>query len=195
MTAVAYVETSPSQQQSDPHSSEQLLPLVYHDLRRLAARKLAHERPGQTLDATGLVHEAYLRLTAGGNEAQWDNRGHFFCAAAEAMRRILINRARDKNCRKRGGGWRRVNLESLVAVEDASHDDLLAVTDALERLALENKCCADLVTLRFFVGLTQAEAAAALELPRRTADRYWAYARAWLYEALRTPDDPPPATP
>lgn len=170
-----------------PHDSEELLPLVYNELRRLAARKLAQERPGQTLDATGLVHEAYLRLVGGGQ--RWENRGHFFQAAAEAMRRILINRARDKKCQKRGGGWRQVDLDSLVAVENASHDDLLALDDALKRLAIENKPCADLVTLRFFAGMTQEEAAAALDLPRRTADRYWAYARAWLYEALQPPDD------
>lgn len=178
--------------QEEPRASEELLPLVYNELRCLAARKLAQEQPGQTLDATGLVHEAYLRLIAGGKNPQWDNRRHFFQAAAQAMRRILINRARDKNCLKRGGGWRRVDLDSLVEVENASHDDLLALDDALKRLAEENQRCADLVTLRFFGGLTQEEAAAALDLPRRTADRYWAYARAWLYQALRTPDDHSP---
>ncbi|HVA46393.1 MAG TPA: ECF-type sigma factor [Pirellulales bacterium] len=178
----------PAIEQGDPHASEDLLPLVYNELRRLAARKLAHERPGQTLDATGLVHEAYLRLVGGGENPQWDSRGHFFCAAAEAMRRILINRARDKKCQKRGGGWRRVDLDSLIAVDNASHDDLLALDEALKRLAVENKPCADLVTLRFFAGMTQEEAAAALDLPRRTADRYWAYARAWLYEALSEPE-------
>jgi len=190
MSDVAHVLTSqcPGAGEGDPHDSEELLPLVYHELRRLAARKLAQERPGQTLDATGLVHEAYLRLVGGGKR-QWESRGHFFQAAAEAMRRILINRARDKKCQKRGGGWQRVDLDSLVEVENASHDDLLALDDALKRLAQENKPCADLVTLRFFAGLTQEQAAAALDLPRRTADRYWAYARAWLYEALRTPDD------
>jgi RNA polymerase sigma factor (TIGR02999 family) len=172
-------------ERGDPLASEELLPLVYNELRRLAARKLAQERPGQTLDPTGLVHEAYLRLVAGDKNALWDSRGHFFRAAAEAMRRILINRARDKKCHKRGGGWKKVDLDGLADVESAGHDDLLALDDALQRLALENKVCADLVTLRFFGGLTQAEAAAALDLPRRTADRYWAYARAWLYAALR----------
>lgn len=174
----------PGHEPSDPLASEELLPLLYDELRRLAACKLAHEQPGQTLDATGLVHEAYLRLVSGGNNPQWDSRGHFFQAAAEAMRRILINRARDKKCLKRGGRWHRVDLDSLALAENASQDDLLALEDALQRLAQENKPCADLVTLRFFGGLTQEEAAAALELPRRTADRYWSYARAWLYEAL-----------
>lgn len=174
---------------ADPHTSEELLPLVYNELRRLAACKMAHELPGQTLDATGLVHEAYLRLLGSGKDAQWDSRGHFFQAAAEAMRRILINRARDKKCQKRGGGRKRVELDNLIAVESASHDDLLAFDDALRRLAQENKQCADIVTLRFFVGLTHEEAAATLDLPRRTADRYWAYARAWLYDALRPLDD------
>lgn len=174
---------------ADPRFSDELLPLVYDQLRRLAARKLAQEQPGQTIDATGLVHEAYLRLTDGGKNPQWDNRGHFFQAAAQAMRRILINRARDKKCQKRGGGWRRVDLDSLASIDGASHDDMLALDDALRQLAQENKPCADLVTLRFFAGFTQEEAAAALDLPRRTADRYWAYARAWLYQALWTPDD------
>lgn len=182
----------PSHELSGPHASEELLPLVYDELRRLAARKLAQEQPGQTLDATGLVHEAYLRLVGGGRDPQWDSRGHFFQAAAEAMRRILINRARDKKCLKRGGQWRRVDLDSLAVAEDASPDELLALQDALDRLAQENKPCADLVTLRFFGGLTHDEAAAALELPRRTADRYWSYARAWLYDALRPADLRPP---
>jgi RNA polymerase sigma factor (TIGR02999 family) len=191
MSNVARVPHSqrPEIGKSDRHDSEELLPLVYNELRRLAARKLAQERPGQTLDATGLVHEAYLRLVGGGNDRQWDSPGHFFQAAAQAMRRILINRARDKKCQKRGGGWQRVDLDSLAAVENASHDDLLALDDALKRLAEENKPCADLVTLRFFAGLTQEQAAATLNLPRRTADRYWAYARAWLYEALSFGED------
>ena len=182
----------PGYELSDPYASEELLPLLYDELRRLAARKLAQEQPGQTLDATGLVHEAYLRLVGGGSNPQWDSRGHFFQAAAEAMRRILINRARDKKCLKRGGRWRRVDLDSLAVADDVSQDDLLALHDALERLAQENKPCADLVTLRFFGGLTQEEAAAALELSRRTADRYWSYARAWLYEALRPAEERPP---
>jgi RNA polymerase sigma factor (TIGR02999 family) len=176
-------------EQGDPHAAEQLLPLVYDELRKLAAQKLAHEKPGQTLDATALVHEAYLRLVASGDasaprEQHWGSRGHFFAAAAEAMRRILINRARDKKSLKRGGGWKRIDLDRVAVVADASDDDLLALDDALERLAKENKPCAELVKLRFFAGLTLDEAAASLGLARRTADRSWSYARAWLFEAL-----------
>jgi RNA polymerase sigma factor (TIGR02999 family) len=181
--------TTPSAAEAcvDPHVSLELLPLLYDKLRRLAARKLSQERPGQTLDATGLVHEAYLRLVAGNENAHWDSRGHFFQAAAEAMRRILINRARDKHCLKRGGGFTRVSLDSLAVVGDASYDDLLALEVALGRLAQENRPCSDLVTLRFFGGLSLEEAAATLDISRRTADRHWAYARAWLYEALSEP--------
>src|SRR6266851_2089594 len=165
-------------QQGDPHAAEQLLPLVYDELRKVAARKLAQEKSGQTLQATALVHEAYLRLVDVNQVQRWDSRGHFFAAAAEAMRRILINRARDKNCLKRGGGRKRMDLDRLTVVDDATDDDLLAIDESLARLERENKPCAELVKLRFFAGLTQAEAAAALELPRRTADRHWAYARA-----------------
>jgi RNA polymerase sigma factor (TIGR02999 family) len=170
--------------QGDPHAAEQLLPLVYEELRLLAAQKLAQEKPGQTLQATALVHEAYLRLVDVNQVRHWDGRGHFFAAAAEAMRRILLNRARDKQCLKRGGKCKRVDLDQLAAVDDASADDLLAIDEALQRLAQENKPCAELVKLRFFAGLTQQEAAACLGLARRTADRYWAYARAWLYQVL-----------
>jgi RNA polymerase sigma factor (TIGR02999 family) len=168
------------------------LPLVYEELRQLAAQKLAQEKPGQTLQATALVHEAYLRLV-GQDEAQhWDSRGHFFAAAAEAMRRILINRARDKKRIKRGGNRRRVDLDQLAIVDDASDEDLLALDDALERLAQQHKACAELVKLRFFTGLTQAEAAACLGIARRTANRYWAYARVWLFDALRKNIDSSP---
>jgi RNA polymerase sigma factor (TIGR02999 family) len=124
--------------QGDPHAVEQLLPLVYDELRRLAAQRLAQEKPGQTLQATALVHEAYLRLVNGKEARHWDGRGHFFAAAAEAMRRILLNHARDKQCLKRGGTRQRVDLDCLAAVDDASADDLLAIDDALERLAQEN---------------------------------------------------------
>jgi RNA polymerase sigma factor (TIGR02999 family) len=179
----------------DPKAAEKLLPLVYEELRRLAAQKLAQEAPGQTLQATALVHEAYVRLVSaahGGDkeEPQWNSRGHFFAAAAEAMRRILINQARDKKRVKRGGGRKRVNLDHLTVADNADDDDLIALDDALERLTLVNKPCAELIKLRFFAGLTQSEAAAALGLPQRTAARYWAYARAWLYEALRQQDSP-----
>lgn len=171
-------------------AAQQLLPLVYGELRKLAAQKLSQEKPGQTLQATALVHEAYLRLVGTSGDAstpeeqQWHSRGHFFAAAAEAMRRILINRAQEKHCLKRGGGWKRIGLESLAVADDASDEELLAIDDALDRLAQENPSCAELVKLRFFAGLTQREAAASLGLARRTADRYWAYARARLFELL-----------
>ncbi len=170
--------------QGDPNAAEQLLPLVYEELRRLAAQKLAQEKPGQTLQPTALVHEAYLRLVGNGQEPHWDSRGHFFAAAAEAMRRILINRARDHQRLKRGGGWQRVDLEQLAAVEDASRTDLLTLDGALGQLAQAHPACAQLIKLRFFAGLTQEEAAASLGIARRTANRYWAFAKAWLYDAL-----------
>jgi RNA polymerase sigma factor (TIGR02999 family) len=171
-------------EQGDPQAAEQLLPLVYDELRKLAAQKLAHEKPGQTLQATALVHEAYLRLVEGDKVQHWDGRGHFFSAAAEAMRRILVNHAHEKRCLKRGGGWKRIDLDGLAVVDDASGEDLLAIDEALERLAQESLPCAELVKLRFFAGLTLDEAAMSLGLARRTADRYWAYARARLYEML-----------
>ncbi len=177
-------------EQGDPSAPEQLLPLVYDELRQLAAQRLAQEKPGQTLQATALVHEAYLRLVKADEAQQWNSRGHFFAAAAEAMRRILVNRAREKKRLKRGGAWKRVDLDSLAVVDDASDDDLLALDEALQRLAQEDQPCAELVKLRFFAGLTLEEAAAALGLARRTADRSWAYARAWLYEALRQDEAP-----
>jgi RNA polymerase sigma factor (TIGR02999 family) len=182
-------------EQGDPQAASQLLPLVYEELRRLAAQKLAHEKPGQTLSATALVHEAYLRLVGPGEEARWNSRGHFFGAAAEAMRRILINRARDKMRDKRGGGWQRIDLDQLTVADQAADVELIALDDCLERLAQEDPACAELVKLRFFAGLTQEAAAAALGLPRRTADRTWAYARAWLCEALSqggAPETPGP---
>ena len=178
-------------EQGDPSAAEQLLPLVYDELRKLAAQKLAQEAPGQTLQATDLVHEAYLRLVrpAGGSSdtpdgQHWDGRGHFFAAAAEAMRRILINRARDKSCLKRGGRFQRIDLDRLAVVDDASDEDLLAIDEALTRLAGESPPCAELVKLRFFAGLTMAEASRSLGLARRTADRYWVYARSRLAEML-----------
>ena len=169
----------------DPHAAEQLLPLVYDELRKLAAQRLAQEKPGQTLQATALVHEAYLRLVDVNKAQEWNSRGHFFSAAAEAMRRILLNRARDKKRQKRGGGWQRLDLDALAVADNASDDELIALDDALLRLAQENPACAKLVQLRFFTGMTLAEAATALGLARRSADRQWAYARAWLYEALK----------
>jgi RNA polymerase sigma factor (TIGR02999 family) len=171
-------------EQGDPHAAGQLLPLVYDELRKLAAAKLAQEKPGQTLQATALVHEAYLRLVDVETAQRWNSRGHFFAAAAEAMRRILVNRAQEKRCLKRGGGRKRIDLDSLAVVEDASDEDLLAINEALEQLARESPPCAELVKLRFFAGLTLDEAAGSLGLARRTTDRYWAYARARLYEML-----------
>jgi RNA polymerase sigma factor (TIGR02999 family) len=178
-------------EQGDPHAAEQLLPLVYDELRKLAAQRLAQEKPGQTLQATALVHEAYLRLVDADEPESWNSRGHFFAAAAEAMRRILLNQARDKKRQKRGGDRRRLNLDAITIVDNASDDELIALDDALKSLEQENPECAQLVQLRFFTGLTHSEAAAALGLAKRTADRYWSYARAWLYEALRDYDGPP----
>jgi RNA polymerase sigma factor (sigma-70 family) len=187
----------------DPHAADLLLPLVYEELRQLAAVRLAQERPGQTLQATALVHEAYLRLVGskepGTSSAEavdvpglrplapgsFSSRGHFFAAAAEAMRRILINRARDRNRQKRGGGLRRVDLDAIEIALDTPAEDLLALDEALEQLAVEDKLCADLVQMRFFAGMTLGEAADALGLPRRTADRHWAYARARLCDRLQ----------
>jgi RNA polymerase sigma factor (TIGR02999 family) len=171
-------------EQGNTRAAEQLLPLVYDELRKLAAQKLAQEKPGQTLQATALVHEAYVRLVGGDRTREWDGRGHFFAAAAESMRRILVNRAHEKRCLKRGGGWKRVDLNALAVVDDASDENLIAINDALDRLARESPVCADLVKLRFFAGLTLDEAAVSLGLARRTTDRYWAYARARLYEML-----------
>jgi RNA polymerase sigma factor (TIGR02999 family) len=166
----------------DPAAAAELLPLVYDELRQLAAARMAAEKPGQTLQATALVHEAYLRLV--GNEQPWNGRGHFFAAAAEAMRRILINRARDKGRVKRGGGHCRVDLDQLIDPMTAPASELLDLDEALERLAASYPQAADLVKLRFFAGLSLDEAATALGLARRTADRQWAFARAWLADAL-----------
>lgn len=176
--------------QGDPRAADKLLPLVYDELRKLAAAKLANEKPGQTLDATALVHAAYVRLvgsessSAESTQVQFANRAHFFAAAAEAMRRILINRARDKGRQKRGGGKSRVDLALVAVADQASDADLLAVDDALSHLERQNEPCAQLVKLRFFAGLTMAEAATALGISSRTAHRYWNFARAWLYDAL-----------
>ena len=173
----------------DPSAAEQLLPLVYDELRKLAAARLAHEKPGQTLQATALVHDAYLRLVDVEKVQHWNSRGHFFAAAAEAMRRILLNLARDKNRLKRGGQRRRLELDRIDLSLETPPAELLALGEALERLASENKACADLVNLRFFAGLSHKDAAAALGISLSTADRYWAYARAWLFQAIRSEDD------
>jgi RNA polymerase sigma factor (TIGR02999 family) len=174
-------------EQGDPRAAEQLLPLVYEELRKQAAAKLAQERPGQTLEATALVHEAYLRLVGAEKAQSWNSRGHFFAAAAEAMRRILLNRARDKARLKRGGDRRKIDFDKIEVALDTQAEDLVALDEAIEQLAAEDRACADLVKLRFFGGLSHTEAAASLGITRRVADRHWAYARAWLYERLRVP--------
>jgi RNA polymerase sigma factor (TIGR02999 family) len=168
----------------DPKAAEQLLPLVYDELRRLAAQRLAHEKPGQTLQATALVHEAYLRLVDAAKIQRWDSRGHFFAAAAEAMRRILLNRARDKKRSKRGGERHRVDLDHIEIALDTNDEELIALDDALTQLAGEDPDAARLVNLRFFAGLTLRDAAVSLGLSQRTAERQWSYARAWLYSRL-----------
>jgi RNA polymerase sigma factor (TIGR02999 family) len=171
-------------EQGDPHAAEQLLPLVYDELRKLAAQKLAQEKPGQTLQATALVHEAYLRLVGAETAQRWDSCGHFFAAAAEAMRRILIDQARRKQAEKHGGGWQRHDLLEAELAIDSTGGDLLAVDAALSRLASQEPLIARLVELRVFAGLTLAEAARRLGLSQRTAYRHWAYARAWLRREL-----------
>jgi RNA polymerase sigma factor (TIGR02999 family) len=172
-------------EQGEPNAAEQLLPLVYDELRRLAARNVAQEMPGQTLDATALVHEASLRLAGG---RPFHGRAHFFAAAAEAMHRILVENARRKRAEKRGGGRRRVRTEpGLIATEGPSLD-LLALDEAITRLAAEAPVRARLVKLRFFAGLTMPEAAHALGISLATAERYWTYARAWLYSELSDPE-------
>jgi RNA polymerase sigma factor (TIGR02999 family) len=171
-------------EQGDPQAAEQLLPLVYEELRKLAAEKMANERPGQTLQATALVHEAYLRLVDVPQAQHWNSRGHFFAAAAEAMRRILIERARGKAREKRGGDWRRVDFEKLDVTTSVSADQLVALDEALTRLAALDPVAGELVKLRYFAGLSLTRAAAALGLSKSTAYRHWAYARAWLHSEL-----------
>ena len=168
----------------DASAHQQLLPLVYDELRRIAAAKLAREKPGQTLQATALVHEAYLRLVDVERVQHWNSRAHFFAAAAEAMRRLLVERARQKKRIKHGGDRQRVDLPDLSIVADDRVNDVLRIDQALDALAEEDTLAADLVKLRYFVGLTLGDAAAALGIPRRTADRVWAYAKAWLHAEL-----------
>jgi RNA polymerase sigma factor (TIGR02999 family) len=177
-------------EQGDPSAAGQLLPLVYDELRLLAAQRLAHEQPGQTLQATALVHEAYLRLVGTEQVQHWDSRRHFFAAVAEAMRRILIDRARDKRRLKRSGTWRRLRLDDIDLSVAEPPDDLPALDEALQKLAQEDPLCAELVKLRFFAGLTLEDAAATLGIARRTADRYWAFARSWLYDELSKGEEP-----
>jgi RNA polymerase sigma factor (sigma-70 family) len=188
-------------EQGDTHAAEELLPLVYDELRKLAAQRLTHEKPGQTLDATALVHEAYLRLVAsplpsggegpgvrGASVAHWSSRGHFFAAAAEAMRRILVDNARRKRRPKHGGDRRRVNLEAACTIAPRPGNDLLDLDEALTKFAQEDRPKAELVKLRFFAGLTMPEAAQALGVSLATAERWWTYARTWLYAELRDTD-------
>ncbi len=177
-------------EQGDPNAAEQLLPLVYDELRRLAAQKIVQEKPGQTLQATALVHEAYLRLVAspgresGESEQHWNSRGHFFAAAAEAMRRILVDQARRKQADKHGGGRLRVDLPEDLAAPEAHSDDLVALDEALSRLEGHDADAARLVKLRYFAGLSHQDAAEALGISRGAADRLWALGRAWLFRQL-----------
>jgi RNA polymerase sigma factor (TIGR02999 family) len=170
----------------DTSASEQLLPLVYDELRKLAAQKLAYETPGQTLQATALVHEAFVRLVDGSGDQQWDSRGHFFAAAAEAMRRILVDNARAKQSLRRGGSAKRISLEHLDPSDIAPDENLLALDEALVRLEHLDKTKAELVKLRYFAGLTIPQSAKALGISTTTANRYWTYARAWLHEELKS---------
>lgn len=172
-------------EQGDAQASAQLLPLIYEELRQLAAQRLRHEKPGQTLQATALVHEAYLRLVGGAQEQHWNGRGHFFAAAAEAMRRILVERARHKKRLKQGGDRQREDLEQLDIAAEADHERLLDLNDALERLDVFDARAATVVKLRHFVGLTIAQTAEALGVSPQTVNRDWDYARTWLYRQLQ----------
>jgi RNA polymerase sigma factor (TIGR02999 family) len=169
-------------EKGDPHAAEQLLPLVYNELRQLAAQKLAQEKPGQTLQATALVHEAYVRLAE--DPAKWDCRGHFFAAAAEAMRRILVETARRKKSEKHGGAFEQIHLEIEDLPQSRRGDKLVRLDEALAKLEVKNPIQAKLVKLRFFAGLTIRQTAAALKISTATADRYWTYARAWLQREM-----------
>ena len=168
-------------QAGEPRAAGELLPLVYDELRRLAAQRLANEKPGQTLDATGLVHEAYLRLVDVPNCQDWNSRGHFFAAAAEAMRRILVERARAKRRLKRGGDLERVDTDGNFAVARESPDELLLINDAIDSLATDDPTAAQLVKLRYFAGLSVEDAAELVGIARSTAYEHWSYARAWLH--------------
>jgi RNA polymerase sigma factor (TIGR02999 family) len=172
-------------QQGDPKAAEELLPLVYTELRKLAATKMAREMPGQTLQPTALVHEAWLRIGGDKNQS-WQNRAHFFGAAAEAMRRILIDNARRKHALRHGGNLARVDIEETNIAAPAGDDELLAVHEALDKLAAEDKQKAELVKLRYFVGLTIEEASEVLNISTPTAKRWWAYAKAWLYREIKS---------
>lgn len=171
-------------EQGDPQAAEQLLPLVYDELRRLAAEKMREEKPGQTLQATALVHEAYIRLVDVEKVQHWNSRGHFFAAAAEAMRRILVDYARRKKAEKRGGDWHRVSLEAAELVAEAPPDELLILDEALQELTAEDPLAGKLVELRYFAGLSCEEAAAIVGVSAATAYRHWSFARAWLHSRI-----------
>lgn len=175
----------------DPQAAAKLLPLVYDELRKLAAVRLAQEKPGQTLEATALVHEAYLRLVGGAKDQPWNSRGHFFGAAAEAMRRILVENARRRQALRRGGDRKKIDLEVLQPAAPSISDDLLALDEALESLAQADPVKANLVKLRYFAGLTMDQAAEALGISPATAHRYWNYARAWLHQEIAGADGSP----
>jgi RNA polymerase sigma factor (TIGR02999 family) len=179
-------------EQGDLHAAEQLLPLVYNELRQLAAQTLAAEKPGQTLQPTALVHEAYLRLVGANPEQAWNSKGHFFAAAAEAMRRILLEQARHKKSAKGGGQHHRVAISEEQLAAPSPNEDLIALDEALSKLAEQDRRKAELVKLRFFAGLTIREAAAALGVAESTADADWAYAKAWLRLQLTDASDPQP---
>jgi RNA polymerase sigma factor (TIGR02999 family) len=169
----------------EPKASSELLPLVYEELRKLAASKMAHEKPGQTLQATALVHEAWIRMVGSNDQKAWDNRGHFFSAAAEAMRRILVDRARQKARIRHGGALERVDLEHVTLATEDTDSNLLAIHEALEKLAAEAPEKAEIVKLRYFTGLEHAEIAQALGISLATVQRHWTYARAWLYREIQ----------
>jgi RNA polymerase sigma factor (TIGR02999 family) len=175
-------------EQGDPHAAEQLLPLVYDELRQLAAARLAQEKPGQTLQATALVHEAYLRLVDVEQAQHWNSKGHFFGAAAEAMRRILIETARRKHSPKHGGTRARQDLDAVDLAEPESPEIVLALDEALHKLAEQDRSAAEVVRLRFFAGLPLPQVAKLLGISGRTADRLWAYARAWLHQEMQSND-------
>ena len=175
-------------EQGDPKAAEQLLPLVYDELRKLAASKLASEKPGQTLQATALVHEAYMRLVDQAKERHWDSRGHFFGAAAEAMRRILVENARRKKRLKHGGNLKRAPIDGIPIVLPEIHEDLVALDEALDRLEVVDPQAVQLVQLRYFAGLSNAEAARLLGVSPRTGDRIWVFARAWLHQEISGQD-------
>jgi RNA polymerase sigma factor (TIGR02999 family) len=177
-------------EQGDPQAAEKLLPLVYEELRKLAAVKLAQEKPGQTFQATALVHDAYIRLVDVDKAQHWDSRGHFFAAAAEAMRRILVDQARSKATNERGGDWERLDIDAVDVAVQANPEQLLAIDDALEKLGRDDPTAAAIVKLRYFGGLTVEQAAKARGIPVTTAYRHWNYARVWLHSELLGPGNP-----